>query len=203
MRVGGLVGAVLLSLLAGCAMLRNDADDYRQARNLPPLALPADAETRPIAPLYPIPPGPVPTEWPEKFKAPAPAPLVLDRLAAEPAPATTVAASASRPVLTQDGNGYPLVTISGDFNLIWDRLAEALRQASAKVEDRDQRVGLYYLRLDDESGKNTPYQLRITRGQSAYTLTLQQDDDTLAPRATSRALLEAIVRHWPEPATPQ
>lgn len=197
--MSGRAGAALLTLalLAGCSALRGP-DEYRSARELPPLALPAGAETRPIKPLYAVPPGPVPTTWPKKFEVPKPRPLVVADAGQAAQPTSTTPAVPDKPVLTQDGNGYPLISISGDFNAIWDRLQEALGKAGVKVEDRDQRVSLYYLRLNDASGKNTPYQLRLSRTQSAYTLTLQKDDDTLAPQETSRSLFEGIVNNWPE-----
>lgn len=191
-----LAGLLALAALAGCSSLRGP-DEYRSARELPPLALPAGTESRPIRPLYAIPPGPVPSTWPAKFEVPKPRPLAV--AAGEDAPAAGGApAVADKPVLTQDGNGYPLVSISGDFNAIWDRLQEALAKAGVKVEDRDQRVSLYYLRLSDATGKDIPYQLRLSRAQSAWTLTLQKDDDTLAPQETTRSLFEGIVNNWPE-----
>lgn len=189
------VTLLALALLVGCSALRGP-DEYRSARDLPPLALPAGTEARPIKPLYAIPPGPVPTTWPKKFEVPKPRPLEVADAAAPAQPAATPA-GADKPVLTQDGNGYPLVSINGDFNAIWDRLQEALAKAGVKVEDRDQRVSLYYLRLS-EGGKDMPYQLRLSRAQSAWTLTLQKDDDTLAPRDTTRSLFEGIVNNWPE-----
>ncbi|HET8729815.1 MAG TPA: outer membrane protein assembly factor BamC [Moraxellaceae bacterium] len=168
-------------------------------RDLPPLALPAGAESRPIKPLYAIPAGPLPTSWPKKFEVPKPKPLaVAADVSAKPG-AAGVSAVADHPVLTQDGNGYPLMSVSGDFNAVWDRLEEVLRRAGVKIDDRDQRVSLYYLRLRDESGKDSPFQLRVARAQSAFTLTLQKDDDTLAPQEMSRSLFEAIVKHWSEP----
>lgn len=200
MSIRGLSCLLALVMLTGCSSyLRDRASDYRTVQELPPLTLPAGQDTRPIKPLYPIPPGPTPKEWPEKFEAPAPKPLVLTESSATPAAPASVSV-AEKPVLTQDGNGYPLLSITGDFNALWDRLDVALRKADVKIDDRDQRVGLYYLSLPDESGKKAAYQLRIARGQSAYTLTLQKDDDTLAPQATIRALFEAIVDNWPEPA---
>ncbi|MES2918303.1 MAG: outer membrane protein assembly factor BamC [Pseudomonadota bacterium] len=193
-RVAGLF--LLLAGLGGCASLAGPAE-YRTVREVPPLALPVGTETRPIKPLFVIPPGPVPTTWPKKFEVPQPKPLAIaDAGPGSVAPAA--APAADKPVLTQDGNGYPLLTIAGDFNAIWDRLEESLRGAAVKVDDRDQRVAIYFLRLDDEAGKNLPYQLRLARTQSAHTLTLQKDDDTLAPRETTRSLYEAIVRHWPD-----
>lgn len=188
----GILAALLV--LGGCSSIAGP-DEYRSARELPPLALSAGAETRTIRPLYAIPPGPLPESWPKKFEVPRPRPLDVTAQSS-PAPAAA-AAAAGRPVLGQDGNGYPIASIAGDFNAIWDRLEESLRAAGVKVEDRDQRLSLYYLRLDDESGKGVAYQLRLGRAQSAWTLTLQKDDDTLAPRATSETLFDAIARHWP------
>jgi uncharacterized lipoprotein len=197
---GRSVLGVVLVLLSGCSAFRGNDDEYRNVRDLSPLKLPNAAETRSIKPLYPIPPGPVPSQWPKKFEAPAPKPLDLVE-GKEPQPAEAAAAAdAERLVIGQDGNGHPLLTITGNFNAIWDRLNDALQKADVKISDRDQRVGLYYLNIDDETGKNVPYQLRLTRGQTAYTLTLQKDDDTVAPKATTRSLFEAIVSHWPAPA---
>ncbi|MGH8491679.1 MAG: outer membrane protein assembly factor BamC [Moraxellaceae bacterium] len=188
----------LVLATAGCSTyFRDRASDYRSAKDMPPLQLAPGQETRAIKPLYPIPPGPeVTIKSSKKFEAPKPKPLaVLPEAPAAPEKALT---PAQMPVLTQDGNGYPVVSIEGDFNAIWDRLDESLRTGSVKVDDRDQRVGLYYLTLADAEGKKNPYQLRITRGQSAYTLTLQKDDDTLAPQATTKTLFESIVSHWPK-----
>lgn len=198
MRVGALLGMALLAGLAGCSGLRDQGNDYRYAKDLPPLVLPPGAEARPIKPLYPIPPGPVPSSWPKKFEAPAPRPLVVTEAAPATAPATPAVVEA--PVLTQDGNGYPLLSVSGDFNAVWDRLEQVLRRAGVAISDRDQRVGMYYLALDDATGKRVPYQLRLARGQSALTLTLQKDDDTLAPRPTTQSLFELVVSRWQDPA---
>lgn len=183
---------------AGCSTyFRDRASDYRSAKEAAPLQFPDGQETRAIKPLYPIPPGPEAGIDPtKKFEAPKPKPLAVLPEAA-PVPNATPA-PVQKPVLTQDGNGYPVVSIEGDFNPIWDRLDESLRAGNTKVDDRDQRVGLYYLTLPDAEGKKMPYQLRVTRGQSAYTLTLQKDDDTLAPQSTTKTLFESIVNNWPK-----
>ncbi len=189
--------SLALATTACSTYFRDRASDYRTAKEVAPLQLPEGQETRAIKPLYPIPPGAAVSIDPtKKFEAPRPKPLAV-------LPETTPAPNASplpvqRPVLTQDGNAYPVVSIEGDFNAIWDRLDESLRAGNVKVDDRDQRVGLYYLTLPDTEGKKTPYQLRVTRGQSAYTLTLQKDDDTLAPQSTTKTLFESVVNNWPK-----
>lgn len=196
--VHGLCALLMLSMLAGCSTyFRDRASDYRSAKEAPPLQFPEGQETRQIKPLYPIPPGPeVKIDPSKKFDAPKPKPLAVLPETPANAPAT-VAGPVQKPVLTQDGNGYPAASIEGDFNAIWDRLDESLRAGNVKVDDRDQRVGLYYLTLPDADGKKAAYQLRITRGQTSYTLALQKDDDTLAPQSTTKTLFESIVNHWP------
>lgn len=190
--------AVVASLSACSSYFRDRASDYRTAQELPPLILPPGQVSRPIKPLYPIPPSATEAkiEWPKKFDAPKPKPLVLPA-GAESTSAPPETAATEKPVLTQDGNTNPVLTVIGDFNAIWDHLDVALRASRVKVDDRDQRVGLYYLDLPAADGKKTVYQLRVTRSQSAYVLALQKDDDTLAPEAITRTLFESIVSHWP------
>lgn len=188
---------VAVSLASCGSLFRDRANDYRTAQDLPPLLIPPGQDTRPIAPLYAIPPGNgVQPVWPKKSEAPRPKPLPATA-AVPAAPAATPDAAPAKPVLGQDGNGYPVLNIGGDFNAIWDRLDDALHAAGVKVDDRDQRVGLYYLNLTDSDGKKGAYQLRVTRDQSAYMLALQKDDDTLAPQAMTKTLFESIVSHWP------
>jgi uncharacterized lipoprotein len=188
-----------LMLTVGCSTLFHDhSGDNVSAKDLPPLKLPEGQIVRPVQPMYPIPPGAVSDYDPtRKLVVPEPKPLA-PLAAAVPASTSAQPVSVPKPVLTQDGNGYPILSIEGDFNPIWDRLGEALKKANVKVDDRDQSIGLYYLTLTDSEHKSrTAYQLRVTRGQSAYTLTLQKDDDTLAPQATTKTLFESIGSAWP------
>lgn len=199
MPVARLALCVLLatSVTACSTWFRDRASDYRTVEDQPALVLPEGSDTRPIRPLYPVPAGEV-GQWDmkKKMKAPQPKPLVINDEAVASQPANTPQAP-QRPVLTQDGNGYPLVSVEGDFYAVWDRVGEALKAANVNVDDRNQGVGLYYLKLNDANGKPAIYQLRVSRGQSACMLMLQQDDDTLAPQATAKALFESIVRYWP------
>lgn len=188
---------IAASLLTACVgPFRDRSLAYREAADLPPLALPEGQETRPVRPLFPVPPETAPAEWPKKFEVPRPRPLPADTASASPQSAQP-SLPGGKPVLSQDGNGYPVLSIYGDFNTVWDGLDQALRAAGVKVEDRDQRLSLYYLRLADAAGKQATYQLRVTRGQTAYVLALQKDDDTLAPQAMTRTLFESIASRWP------
>jgi uncharacterized lipoprotein len=190
---------LLLTGLSACSLFRSDAEINPAMLDLSPLKLP-EGQTRPIAPLYPVPPAQagkdVAFDPDKKYEAPKPKPLVLDASQQVTAPLVNVDALSQKPVLTQDGNGYPVISISGDFNTLWDKLDASLRAAKVKIDDRDQRVGLYFLHLD-ENGSTAPYQLHVSRGQSDYTLALQKDDETLAPEALTKSLFSAIVDNWP------
>ncbi|MDP2245765.1 outer membrane protein assembly factor BamC [Pseudomonas sp.] len=195
LRVAGiLLSCVLVTACVG--PFRDRALDYRQAQDVAPLVLPAGQEARPVRPLFPVPPETGPVEWPAKFEVPKPRPLPQDAVSGVAAPTPDVK-GANKPVMTQDGNGYPVLSIQGEFNAVWDTLDQALRAANVKIDDRDQRLAMYFLSLANTDGKPVIYQLRVTRGQTDYTLALQQNDDTLAPQAVTRTLFESIVSRWP------
>lgn len=188
---------VMLSGLSAClAACAGRGEDYQRAEELPALVLPAGQDARPIKPLFPVPPAAVKPEWPAKFVVPRPRPMA-EVVVETPVTGADSPQTSERPTLTQDGNGYAVLSIRGDFNAIWDGLDQALRAASVKIEDRDQSLSQYYLSLADVDGKRATYQLRVTRGQSAYNLTLQKDDDTLAAQDMTRTLFESIVARWP------
>lgn len=198
-------GALSLALgVAGCSIVHDRGDDYRSAKNLPAMQFPQGPAVRPLKDLYPIPAestaGVVPavvTNKSGKFEVPKPKPLVVAELGA-PEKTPTDNGPENTLALSQDGNGYPTLNASGSFNQIWDTLDTVLRQAGIKVDDRNQSLGLYYLTLQNPpAGKKTePFQLKITRGMNAYTLSLQKDDDTLAPQAVASDLFDKIQAKW-------
>lgn len=188
----GLMGLALE--LAGCGLLHDNSNDYRTAENLPPMQVPAGQEARPLRELYPIPPATAQVTLPEKFEVPKPKPLAkLEQPAAE---APSAEAGESRLTLAQDGNGYPTLNATGGFNQVWDKVGQSLSASAVKVEDRNQSLGLYYLELPNAQGKAEAYQLKITRGQNAYSLSLQKDDDTLAPQVVASSLFAKIQAKW-------
>lgn len=191
-----LQGFCLVALATGLAGCASKGEDYFHAQDLPALRFPDGQETRQVKPLFPIPPVTVAqAEWPDKFEVPKPRPMTETAVPDQPAPAKVD--GSDKPDLTVDGNGYAVLSVQGDFNAVWDGLDQALRTAGVKIEDRDQALAQYYLSLVDANGKRATYQLRVTRGLSAYTLTLQKDDDNLAPQAMTRTLFESIVARWP------
>jgi uncharacterized lipoprotein len=183
--------------LGACSWLPDHSADYRGAGEVPRMTLPAGTDSHALTDVYPIPPQTVKPVWKSKrFEAPAPAPLALS---GDIPMGTAGGGLDPQNVLsrTQDGNGYPTLSVTGGFDQIWDSLGQALHAASVKVDDRNQSLGLYYLDLADPSGKILPYQLKVTRALNAYSMSLQKDDDTLAPTETTSTLFDKIQAKWP------
>lgn len=96
-------------------------------------------------------------------------------------------------VMTWDGNGYPVLVINQDFNRAWQDVGGALERARIGVEDLDRTLGIYYLqKKDPDNDEEVPLQLRITRSESGIQVAVQHDDDTLAPKEESAAVLNRL-----------
>jgi uncharacterized lipoprotein len=190
--------AIGLSVLAlGLAACASKGEDYYHAKDVAVLTLPEGQDARQIKPLFPVLPLTTePKAWPDKFEVPRPRPMEALPEVAQPS-SPSASDRMTKPELAVDGNGYAVLSVQGEFNVVWDHLDQALRAAGVKIEDRDQGLSQYFLSLTDANGKKATYQLRVIRGQSAYSLTLQQDDDTLASQDMTRALFESIVARWP------
>lgn len=96
-------------------------------------------------------------------------------------------------VMTWDGNGYPVLVINQDFNRAWQDVGLALNKARIAVEDLDRSLGIYYLRKKDPSDEEEkPLQLRVARSESGIQVSVQYDDDTLAPKEESATVLNRL-----------
>lgn len=103
-----------------------------------------------------------------------------------------------RYVMTWDGNGYPVLVINQDFNRAWQDVGNALNKARVGMEDLDRSLGIYYLtqkalyEAEDEKPQERPLQLRVARSESGILVSVQFDDDTLAPKEESAAVLNRL-----------
>ena len=186
--------ALLLASVSGCSLIPDHDQDYRKAQDIPPITLPSGPGTRPLVDAYPVPPATTQPVWPAgKFVPPKPMPMAISGLAGDLPP---VDAANSTATLTHDGNGYPGLSVSGDFDQVWDTLDQVLPAAGVKVDDRNATLGIYYLQLPDADGKLSAYQLKVTRAFNAYTLALQKDDDTLAPQSVADSFFNKIQTRW-------
>ncbi len=96
-------------------------------------------------------------------------------------------------VMTWDGNGYPVLVINQDFNRAWQDVGTGLKKARMEVEDLDRSLGIYYLKKTDPvDAEERPLQLRIARSESGIQVSVQYDDDNLASKETSAAVLNRL-----------
>lgn len=95
-------------------------------------------------------------------------------------------------VMTYDGNGYPVLVINQDFNRAWQDVGVALQRARIKTEDLDRSLGIYYLdKAVSEDGEQA-LQLRVSRSETGIQVSVQLDDDTLAPKSDSARILNRL-----------
>lgn len=185
-------GAVLvLTLLPGCTnFFRDRSQAYAQAGSTPPLVLP-DTPTRPIKPLNPIPAVSQPyVSTGKSFEPPFPPSLQQAKTADLPVLANLPGRSVVK--MGTDGNGVPEIRVIGPRERIWDELGRALRNAQIKIRDRNQSLGIVDITIDKQD-----YQLRMVRATEAFVITVQRNDETLAPIAVSRTLLTSLQARWP------
>lgn len=192
---------VLLGLsMSGCSKfaVNNSSLDYRDAKPLPPLQLPAEQATRPFVALYPVPALPerapdnapvVTNEKGNRFVMPTPTPLDSAALQAR---ASVDVGRPSAPTVVVDGNGFPILRVEGNPDQVWQSLLQSLSTAKINVTKNTRATSQIDVRLDEQ-----PYTLRLGRSGSATTVSLQDRQDALADPALTTSLLKQIIQHWP------
>jgi outer membrane protein assembly factor BamC len=184
--------ALAVTLLPACSgYFRDRSLDYGQAKPSPALVMPAGVETRPIKPLYPIPAvAETASASGKNFVVPfPPAMKPVQEVSLPPLPNSP----GRTPVkLGTDGNGVPELRVVGPRERVWDELGRALNNAGVSLKDRNQELGLVDLSIAGQD-----YQLRMVRATEAFVLSLQRNDETLAPVAVSRNLLTTLQARWP------
>lgn len=188
------LGLVLLAatVLPACSgYFRDRSLDYGQAKSTSALSLPAGVETRPIKSLYPIPAvaATAPASG-KNFVVPFPPAMKPIQEAALPPLPNSPGRSPVK--LGTDGNGVPELRVIGPRERVWDELARALGNAGVTIKDRNQDLGRVDVTISEQS-----YQLRMVRASEAFVLSLQRNDETLAPVAVSRNLLTTLQARWP------
>lgn len=190
--------AALSAGLVGCSSwsLNNGSMDYKNAQSIAPVQVPEEFRTRQIAPLYPVPVVPsnsasaalvISNQKGNVFVVPKPKPL--DETTITPKQVGDGAPSA--PQLVIDGNGYPILKISGDATQIWEVINRTLSVANVDVKQRNAAANRFDIVID-----KTTYQLRLGRIGNVTTATLQKADDSLADKTIATELLERIAQNW-------
>lgn len=116
-------------------------------------------------------------------------------------------ANAPRTIMTWDGNGFPVLVVTMDMNRAWAAVGNALERRRLKVLDLNRSLGVYYLQRgkhavvkadddedddDDDAEESDQYQLKLLRADEGVHLSVQLDDNTLAPAEEAKALLEIV-----------
>jgi len=141
----------VLVWLTACSLFPNHRLDYQQVKLGDSLSLPEGMEINDAQQAYLLPDdGPLLSEQ-QKGK------LVIEppkRLASIEIQQQDLDSSAPMPVVKQvnsvmsnDGNGYPMIMIHTRFAWAWEYVEQALEASRIKVTDRDRAAGVYFIRL--------------------------------------------------------
>lgn len=109
-------------------------------------------------------------------------------------------ANAPRTIMTWDGNGFPVLVLTMDMNRAWAAVGDVLERRRMKVVDLNRSLGVYYLQRgkqaadsdEDEDEESNQYQLKLLRADEGVHISVQLDDNTLAPASEAQSLLEII-----------
>lgn len=116
-------------------------------------------------------------------------------LAAKVEPAEGVVAQ-----VREDGNGWPVLTIDQPFARSWDAIGTALARVKRSsdrrltVEDLDRSLAVYYVKwmASGQSSEAIKYQLHVAKGEQGVLVSLQLDDENVAPRDQSEQVLSFV-----------
>lgn len=110
-------------------------------------------------------------------------------------------ANAPKTIMTWDGNGFPVLVVTLDMNRAWAAVGNALERSRIEVKDLNRSLGVYYLQRgkhkadaddDEDDDESDQYQLKLLRADEGVHLSVQLDDNTLAPAKEAQKLLEII-----------
>ncbi|MEJ2754603.1 MAG: outer membrane protein assembly factor BamC, partial [Gammaproteobacteria bacterium] len=107
--------------------------------------------------------------------------------------------------MRQDGNGWPVLTIDQPFARSWDAVGVALErikrteEAVLSIDDLDRSLAVYYVKWQAQNDrKPVLYQLHMAKGEVGVLISVQLDDNTVAPKEKSEQLLSLIERQLSE-----
>ncbi len=187
-----LLVAMAATLLPACShFFRDRSLDYVNAESTPPLNIPESVSTRPIKPLYPIPPA-NPDARPIVKAPAAPYPPAMEEVKVAELPPLPNLPGRSPVKLGTDGNGVPELRVIGPRERVWDELGRALKNADVTIDDRNQSLGLVEISIAQQK-----YQVRMVRATEAFVISVQRNDETLAPVNLARNLLGTLQARWP------
>ena len=204
---------LILSVVSttGCSAIfgdtfRDRADDYLQHENA---ELMAETDSLVFVDGMPLPEVEGDASLAEEFVVPRPEKLAAIDEEQESASLSDYQGESLNPRLEKDGAGTQVLRLDGRFAVAWTSVAEAMADASFKLEDMNRSIGTYYLAIEsldqseDQSlwewlfGSNEEmveqqYLLKMNRSRLGVYLSLQQDAETLADETLTALVLEEI-----------
>ena len=198
-----------IASLTGCVgplgkdgYVRDRSGDYTLEEKTQPIKLPEDLKNaKPMSSALVIPKTNNNNETlPSEFVVPRPAQLTIAKSA--PPPTTASALPVNTPqnqinirgnaVLTQDGNGSPLITIRGaTFDNCWQAVGDALNAAQITIVDRNSAAGIYLISLNSTPEDN-PLHVQLTQLTHSVQLSVEKSATTAADPEVSQQVLESI-----------
>lgn len=201
MRLLLLAGVVLA--LSGCSLiagergpLRDRSADYLRATPSPPLVYPEGLTALPARELYPVPAlerrrlpadGKVEVPLPPQLVTLQPAGPGAGSGAGQPVPDNRV-------ILTEDGNGFPVLMLDLDFDWAWQAVGDALRRNDeVKVKDLDRGRAVYYVEVDGKpADSGEPWELKLNYTANGIQVALQVDENAMAPEDLAAPLMKRL-----------
>lgn len=195
----GLMLSLAAMSLAGCSAMgiSNGSLKYKKAPNMDAITYPEGALVRPASPLYPAPVvEPMAIEHApnfsnnkgDRFALPRPeqqqqAPVVTEDV---------TAGVVGQPKLLTDGNGNPLLNVSGDAATIWQYTLATLSSLNQNVIGQSKNAYEATVKNNDQI-----YVLRLTAVGSSNNIAIFKADGSFADKTKASELLTQIYQNWP------
>lgn len=187
--------------LAGCGAhgpFRDRGNDYLQADPGKPLVYPDGMPAIAAREAWPV-PDPDLRRQPaagEELKTVIPPPprIVPDDTEAAEGSGAGQPVPPAKVLLTEDGNGHPVLMLELDFDWAWQGIGDALKGIDeVKVEDLDRGLAIYYLAMDGKrAAGGDPYQLKLNYTANGIQVALQVDENAMAAKELAAPLMEKL-----------
>lgn len=195
----GLMLSLAAISLAGCSSMgiSNGSLKYKKAPDMDTVKYPEGALVRPASPLYPAPVvEPMAIEHAPNFSNSKGNRFALPRPEQQqqsPVMSEDVAtAEVGRPRLLADGNGNPLLNVSGDPATIWKYTLATLSSLNQNVIGQSKNA--YEVTVKNN---NQIYVLRMTSVGSSNNIAMFNADSSFADKTKASELLTQIYQNWP------
>ncbi|EPF81784.1 hypothetical protein F945_00119 [Acinetobacter rudis CIP 110305] len=195
----GLMLSLAAMSLAGCSSMgiSNGSLKYKKAPEMGEIKYPEGALVRPASPLYPAPVvEPMAIEHAPNFANSKGNRFALPRPEQQQANTDSTESvedvAVGRPKLLTDGNGNPLLNVSGDPATIWQYALATLSSLNQNVVAKSKNAYEVTVKNDKQV-----YVLRMTSVGASNNIAIFNADSSFADKSKSSELLTQIYQNWP------